>query len=982
MSLTTSRLPGRGAEIDRRRPLRFSFDGRSFEGHQGDTLTSALLANGVRLMGRSFKYHRPRGPLTAGSEEPNALVEIHESGGQRTPNVRATQQELYAGLVATSQNRWPRLEFDLLAVNDHLHPFLGAGFYYKTFMWPAKWWEKLYEPAIRRAAGLGSLSGKHDEGRYEKAHAFCDLLVIGSGPAGLIAALAAGRAGARVILAEQDRSMGGNLLLHGAAIVGQPGRDWAEGIVAELNSLPNVRLMPRTTITGAYDDGSFGALERVGLHLKDPGDLPRECFWRLRARRAIMATGALERPIAHPDNDRPGVMLASALAAYVTRWGIDPGPTVIFGTHDGALALARRLTAQGVRIAAYVDPREGLSRLEDFPVYPGAEVIGTAGRLGLREVAIRHEGGISRIGAATLALSGGWNPTLHLACHLGARPVWDPGIMAFVPPPDAVPGMQAVGAAAGVMSTAGALAGGLAAARAALDDLGLKCPNLLPPEAEDDPFAPAAPHVVDAAGRAWLDFANDVTVKDVKLAAQEGFESVEHMKRYTTQGMAPDQGKSSNLAALAVLADATGRGIPETGTTTFRPPFTPVSIAAMGAGGRGHGFAPERRTTSDAASRALGAPMIEAGLWFRPSYFPQAGETSWRPACDREVAMVRNAVGVTDVSTLGKIDVQGPDAAAFLDFVYTNRMSSLKPGRIRYGLMLREDGFVMDDGTCARLGADHFVITTTTAAAGQVMRHLDWVQQAFFPHAAFRLISTTEHWAQFAVAGPKAREVLARITDADLSNAALPFMGTTPATICGVAGRLFRISFSGELGFELAVPARFGAALFDRLLAEAAELGGGPYGMEALNVLRLEKGFITHAEIHGRTTAFDIGMQKMIVTAKDCVGQAASRRPGLMDEGREQLVGLIPVNPKAELSAGAHLYEQGKTARRENGLGYVTSVGPSVTLGHWIGLGFLNRGRARHGEIVRLDDGLRGRRVDCRVVDPVMFDADGGRMRG
>jgi len=980
--MSPARLPGRGRSIDRQRPVSFRFDGRSFAGFHGDTLASALLANGVRLMGRSFKYHRPRGPLTAGPEEPNALVEVLDPGGQQTPNVRATQQELFEGLAAQSQNRWPRVDFDLLAVNDVLHPFLGAGFYYKTFMWPAKFWERLYEPAIRRAAGLGRLSGRHDEARYEKAHAFCDLLVIGSGPAGLIAALTAGRAGARVILAEQDREFGGALLVQGPEIDGRPGIDWAADVLAELAALPNVRLMARTTVTGAHDDGSFGALERVALHLAQPGDLPRECFWRIRARRAILAAGALERPIAHPDNDRPGVMLASAIETNLARWGVDPGATVIFGSHDGALATARRLNAQGVRIAAYVDPREGLSVLEDFPVYRGAQVVGTRGRLGLREVAIRHAGGISRIPAAALGLSGGWNPTLHLTCHLNGRPVWDERIAGFVPRPGAVPGLEAAGAAAGVMSTAGALAGGLSAAQAALQALGLPEPAMPLPVAEDAPYAPAAFWAVEAPGRAWLDFANDVTVKDVKLSAQEGYSSVEHMKRWTTQGMAPDQGKSSNVAALAVLAGATDRSIPETGTTTFRPPFAPVSIAAMGAGARGHGFAPERRMTSDATTRALGAPMIEAGLWYRPSYFPSAGETHWRPACDREVAMVRNTVGVTDVSTLGKIDVQGPDAAAFLDFVYTNRMSSLKPGRIRYGLMLREDGHVMDDGTCARLGAGHFVVTTTTAAAGQVMRHLDFVQQAFFARAALRLVSVTEAWAQFAVAGPRSRELLSRLTDADLTTGALPFMGCTPAVVCGVAGRIFRISFSGELGYEVAVPARFGAALFDRLLAEARALDGGPYGIEALNVLRLEKGFITHAEIHGRTTAFDIGMQGMVSAAKDCVGLAASRRPGLMDEGRAQLVGLVPLDPSAELSAGAHLYNPGDPAVREAGQGYVTSVGPSVTLGHWIGLGFLNGGRARHGQTVRLDDGLRGRKVECRVVDPVMFDPEGGRMRG
>jgi heterotetrameric sarcosine oxidase alpha subunit len=969
------RIPGHGSRIDRQRPLSFSFDGQSYGGFAGDTLASALLANGVRLVGRSFKYHRPRGVMTSGSEEPGALVGIVE-GAQRTPNVRATMQELYAGLAAESQNRWPSLRHDLMAVNDLLHPFLGAGFYYKTFMWPRAFWERVYEPLIRRAAGLGRLSGQHDEGVYEKAFAFCDLLVIGSGPAGLMAALRAGRAGARVILAEEDAEFGGRLLSDAPAVDGQPGPDWARGVIAELAAMPHVRLMARTTVTGAYDDGSFGALERVALHLRDPGAAPRECFWRIRARASVLAAGALERAIAHPGNDRPGVMMASALPAYARRWGVRPGKSVvIFGNNDSALATARDLTAQGVHIAAYVDPRD-LPVTEDFPVYPRAQVVATRGRHALREVSVRHAGGTSLIAADCLGLSGGWNPTLHLACHLNGRPLWQEDIAAFVPREGMVPGMVAAGAAAGVLSTAACLASGYECAGRALAMLDLPAPDLPLPAAEDGAFAIAPLWAVDATGRAWLDFANDVTTKDVKLAAQEGFASVEHMKRYTTQGMAPDQGKNSNVAALAVLADATGRGIAATGTTTFRPPFVPVSIAAMGAGGRGMGFAPIRKLTSDAATRKAGAPMVEAGLWYRPLYFPQTGESHWRQSCDREVTMVRTAVGVCDVSTLGKIDIQGPDAARFLDFVYTNTMSTLPVGKVRYGLMLREDGMVMDDGTCARLGAEHFLVTTTTAAAGQVMRHLDFVQQAFCADWKLRLVSVTESWAQFAVAGPRAVAVLAALG----VKADLPFMGCAPLRLPGVEGRLFRISFSGEKGFELAVPARFGAALWDRLCAAAAEVSGGPYGMEALNVLRIEKGFLTHAEIHGRVTAFDVGLDGMVSRKKDCIGFAASRRPGLLEE-REHLVGLRPLAPQSELGAGAHLYRAGDRATRTANQGYVTSAGYSPTLESWLALGFLKDGRNRHGEVLRLDDGLRGRSVDCVVSSPVFFDPDGGRMR-
>ena len=478
-------------------------------------------------------------------------------------------------------------------------------------------------------------------------------------------------------------------------------------------------------------------------------------------------------------------------------------------------------------------------------------------------------------------------------------------------------------------------------------------------------------------GRAWLDFQNDVTVKDVALAAKENFRSVEHMKRYTTQGMAPDQGKNSNVAALAVLADATGRSIPETGTTTFRPPYVPVPIAAMGAGGRGRSFAPERLTTSHAASRARGAPMIEAGLWHRPSYFPRAGETHWRQSCDREVAMVREAVGICDVSTLGKIELQGPDAAAFVDLLYTGTMSKLAPGRVRYGLMLREDGHVMDDGTCARLAEDHFLMSTTTAAAGAVMRHVDFASQVLRPGWDVRALSVTEHWAQFAVAGPRARDLLADLLDAPPD---LPFMGCGPVALDGIAARLFRISFSGEAGYEIAVPARYGAALFEALVARAEALGGGAYGMEALNVLRLEKGFITHAEIHGRVTAHDVGMQGMMSKTKDFIGKAAATRPGLVEDAREQLVGLRSLD--GELRPGAHLFDEGAEAVAATDQGYVTSAVHSPTLGHAIGLGFLARGRARMGARVRAVDHLRGSETLCEVCAPGWVDPDGGRMRG
>ena len=975
------RVSGKGL-INREKTLNFKFDGHNYKGFEGDTVASALLASGKKVFGRSFKYHRPRGVLTAGSEEPNALITVGQ-GAFQDPNIRATTQEIFEGLVTKSQNNWPNLQYDILSINDLFSNFLGAGFYYKTFMWPKSFWEKIYEPFIRRAAGLGALSGLHNSDTYEKAYAFCDLLIIGGGPSGLIAAKIAAEAGLDVILAEQEPIFGGRLNSETEKVDGISGSDWAVKIIEELKELDNVRLFLRTTVTGVYDQGTFAAVERVGHHLPDRGsDRPLECFWRIVAKNSILAAGAIERAIAFPNNDRPGIMAASAVRTYLNRFGVSPGKSIaLFCNNNSAHNTAKDLLESGINVAAIIDSREDSKTDLDVPFYNGAEVSNTFGRQGLKSINVKKNNMESKIEVDCLAVSGGWNPTLHLTCHMNGRPTWDEKILSFVPEIGAIPNMAVVGASNGFMDTHSCFMSAEKEVSRIIKSSGRTAKTKRLPKAELTKYEIAPKWFVEGKGRAWLDYQNDVTVKDIQQSVQENFKSVEHMKRYTTQGMAIDQGKNSNVASLAILADATGRGIPETGTTTFRPPFVPVSIASMGKNAQGIGFAPQRCTTSHIASVDRGAPMVEAGLWYRPSYFPEVGETNWRQACDREVEMVRMSVGVCDVSTLGKIDIQGPDAHSLLDFVYTNMFSTLKIGKVRYGLMLREDGHVMDDGTTARLAENHYVMTTTTAAAGQVMRHLDFVHQCLHPEWDVSFISVTEQWAQFSIAGPKSQELVNAVLDKPITSETFPFMSCASVGVLGEAGRLFRISFSGEHGYEIAVPSRYGESLFRLLVSRAEEIGGGPYGMEALNVLRLEKGFITHAEIHGRITAFDLGMQRMVSEKKDCIGKTSASRPGLLDSDREQLIALKPVGSVKQITAGAHLFDLNDEPIRQNDKGYVTSVGFSPTFGHFIGLGFFKGGQSRLGEQIKMVDHLRGIETECEIINTVSFDPKGDRLR-
>ncbi len=970
-----------GGLIDRSRTLSFTFNGRSYPGHPGDTLVSALLANDVRLVGRSFKYHRPRGVFSAGSEEPNALVTLG-SGARAEPNTRATVAELFDGLEARSQNHAGPLGFDLLAVNDLLSPFLAAGFYYKTFMWPKAFWEKLYEPAIRRAAGLGSLSMQPDPDAYDKGFLHCDLLVIGAGPSGLSAALTAARAGAKVILADEDFRLGGRLLAESHTVDDAPATDWIAGVEAELASLPNLRLMRRTTVWGAFDHGIYGAVERVADHLPDPGAGVRQTLWRITARRVVLAAGATERHIPFANNDRPGILLAGAMRAYANRWAACPAQRVaIFTNNDDGHRTALDLLGKGVQVAAVVDTRPDATALGPYRTYPAAQVTNTWGRRGLTAIRVAHEGGSDWVTCDALGVSGGWNPNVHLASHQRGRPVWDAAAQAFLPGA-CPPGMIVAGAAAGQGSTHAALHSGAKAAQTALADLGIvaNLPDL--PRAEDTPLNLRPLWHVPGKRRAWVDFQNDVTVNDIALAHRENMRPVEHLKRWTTLGMATDQGKTANVTAIAVMADLTGQSIAATGTTIYRPPYTPVSLAVLGGGDTGAQFRPRRLTPTHPWAQAQGAVFVEVGPWMRAQYFPRPGETHWRQSVDREVLATRAGVGLCDVTTLGKVDVQGADAGVFLDRLYCNPMASLKVGMVRYGLMLREDGHVFDDGTCARLGAEHYVVTTTTAQAGPVFRQMEFARQCLWPDLDVHLISTTDAWAQISVAGPQARALLGRVVDGfDLSNAAFPFMACANLTVCGgLRARLFRISFSGELAYELAVPARYGAALMARLVDLGADLGATPYGTEALGVLRIEKGHAAGNELNGQTTAQMLGLGRMVSAKKDAIGTVMSRREGLVSDTRI-LVGLLPVDAAGPVVAGSHLFAEGAVQQTDTDQGWVTSACYSPHVGSSIGLGFLADGAARMGEVIVAANPLQRQNVRLRVVSPHFIDPDGGRLR-
>ena len=955
-----------GGLIDRNAPLTFRWNGVSLTGYAGDTLASALLANGQHLVGRSFKYHRPRGIFSAGSEDPNALVQLG-AGAEDEPNIPATTVELSEGLNARSQNHRGSLRWDVMSVNDLLAPFLGAGFYYKTFMWPKSFWEKVYEPVIRASAGLGTLSGLPDPASYDHGFLHCDVLVVGAGPAGLMAAQTAQRAGLRVILADEDFLPGGRLNAETYEVDGQPGAHWAAEQVAALESVDAVRVMRRTTVFGSFDHGTYAALEK---RRETDADKPRQIVWRIYAKRTILAAGATERSLVFGNNDRPGIMQAGAVRAYVNRYGVAPGRHVaVLTNNDSALRTAEDLRARGIAVTAVLDVRRG-DRVDN-----------TFGRRRLSGIQL---GDGHRLAVDCLAVSGGWSPNVHLSCHQRGRPVWRDTIAGFVPGPNLPQGMVACGAANGVLTLGATLRDGAAAGAAVAADLGRRAPSEIP-VASDEPSGTTAHFVLATEkARAWIDLQNDVTAKDLKIAKSEGFTAAEHMKRYTTLGMATDQGKTANVLGLAVMAELQGQSIAETGSTIFRPPYTPVSIGALAGRARGTHFRPVRKTPSHVWAAANGADFVEVGSWLRAQWYKRPGEAGWRDSVDREVRMTRGSVGVCDVTTLGKIDIQGRDAAEFLNRIYANPFAKVPVGKVRYGLMLREDGVAYDDGTTARLAETHFLMTTTTANAVTVFRDLEFARQCLWPELDVHLNSVTDAWAQFSVAGPNARTLLSRVVDdLDLSNDGFPFMACATCTVFGgTPARLFRISFSGELAYEVAVPARYGHALMAALMEAGQDLDITPYGTEALSVMRIEKGHPAGNEINGQTTAHMLGMGRMVALKKDAIGTRLSQRPEMIRDDDLRLMGFRPVDRRDSLIAGAHFLTEGDAATMANDQGWMTSVAYSPELGHAIGLGFLKRGAERIGETVLAHSPVRGGDIRVEVCSPHHIDPEGERQRG
>jgi len=997
----STRLANNGRLIDRRKPINFLFNSKKMIGYEGDSLAASLLANDQILVGRSFKYHRPRGIVASGAEEPNALINLGE-GGSFEPNARATTTETFDGMVAVSQNHFPSLEFDVGAINSKLSQFLPAGFYYKMFIHPRSFWKHIYEPFIRKSAGLGKAPKDRDLDKYEHYYHHCEVLVVGGGIAGIQAAKSAAASGVRVMLVEQTAHWGGRAVVDGVVIDNIAAEEWIKGALSELSVMDNVVIRNRTQGSGVYDHGYALGYERISDHT--PGDSrPRHRLWRIRCKQIIVATGAIERPLSFAGNDIPGVMLAAAVRDYVVNYGVSPGDrTVIVTNNDDAYRTAIVLKDAGLDIPIIIDARpKGGGILMDQAIAAGirvetgrgiAKVKGGKRVTGVSICSQAGEGAeLEEISCDVVAMSGGWSPVVHLWSHCGGKLFWDSSKAMFCPdpkhPPLGVDGegmVRVVGVANGHLGSAAVLIDANEQGSVAAVAAGGKTKKLKAAHCNNSVESPMLPVWLMPQGanyglrsKSWLDFQNDVKVIDVQLAAQEGFESVEHTKRYTTLGMATDQGKLSNINGLAVLSKSLNMDIPDVGTTTFRPPYTPISMASLAGEARAEFFQPIRKTPMHDWHESNGADWEPVAGWRRVYAYVQPGETT-KQSVNREVLNTRKNLGFLDASTLGKIIVKGPDAGKFLDMMYTNMMSNLKVGRCRYGLMCSENGFLSDDGVVARIDDGTWLCHTTSGGADRIHAHMEeWLQTEWWNWKVWT-INLTEQLAQIAIVGPNSRKVIEKLGGMDVSPEALPFMAWADGNIGGISCRAYRISFSGELSYEIALPANQGLQFWEMLIDAGAEFGAMPYGTECLHVMRAEKGFIMIGdETDGTVIPQDLGLSWAVSKKKDdFLGKRAQQRSFMDNDNRWQLVGLETLDGSV-LEDGAYAIASGKNANGQtNTQGRITSTYYSPTLKKGIAMGLVHNGPSRVGEVISFTK-IGTSPVEAKIVSPIFFDPEG-----
>jgi len=989
----------KGGYINRNKKISFKFNGKKYFGYKGDTLASALLANGVHLIGRSFKYHRPRGILGAGVEEPNAQVQLY-SGAKTEPNAVATTVELVEGLVAKSQNCFPSVSFDFGAINNFLHKFFPAGFYYKTFMWPKSFWYKVYEPIIRKAAGLGVAPLKPDPDRYEHKYEHCDILIVGSGPSGLISALAAAKNGARIILAEDKPRFGGSLLTDDVTIGNKKGKDWADETIMELKSMPNVIMKSRSQVFGYYDHNMMVMVERTRDHIENPNKFtPRQKLWYIRAKEVVISTGSIERPLVFGNNDRPGVMLASAAKEYIKVYGVLVGKKpIIFTNNDSGYDTAIEFKKNGINpliLDIRSNPETSIvqeAKSLNIDIKFSYGVANTSGYKKVNSVLIgklnKEKSGyenLEKINCDCICVSGNWTPTVHLTSQSGNKLKFDENVNAFVPNQPKQK-ESTIGSANGSFTLKKSLKEGFdkgfdLAKKITGKDSKISAPTSNEKNYDQPDKFWCMPLPKNKHYKRCVDFQNDVYVSDIELAVREGFRSIEHVKRYTTLGMATDQGRTSNLNGLQLVSNIEKKIVPEVGHTTFRPPYTPVTIGAIVGREVGKYYRPTRKSPMHAWHEKNNAVFVDAGLWLRPRYYKQGNE-NLTEAAKREASNVRGNVGVCDVTSLGKIDIKGKDSAEFLNRVYTNGWMKLPVGKARYGVMLREDGMVFDDGTTTRISENHFHMTTTTAQAVNVLSHLEYYLQVVWPELDVNVLSTTEQWAGAALAGPNSRNLLEKLfPKADVSNESIPFMGFKEGDLFGVPARIFRISFSGELAYEINVESGYGVFMWEKIMQQGKEMNIEPYGTEALSTLRIEMGHVAGSEIDGRVIPSDLSLDGMLSKKKDFIGKRSLNRKAFIDPEREKIVGVVPLDKKTMIPEGSHLVADSNASLPNPKLGHISASCWSVEYNNPFSLAILNNGKKRKGEKLYALSPLKNKVIPVQIVSSHYVDPKGERVR-